>query len=122
MKLDIKVPSVGESVTQGILASWLKAEGDHVEEGSDLFELETDKATVTVPAPATGSLSISVAAGAEVTIGQVVGAVDVEKTAAASRSTAKSSAAQASAPRYPADLAPRPPAGQVAAAPAAPTV
>ena len=123
MKLDIKVPSVGESVTQGILASWLKAEGDHVEEGSDLFELETDKATVTVPAPATGSLSISVAAGAEVTIGQVVGAVDVEKTAAASRSTAKSSAAQASAPRYPADSAPRPPAAvQVAAAPAAPTV
>jgi len=122
VKLDIKVPSVGESVTQGILASWLKAEGDHVEEGSDLFELETDKATVTVPAPATGSLSISVAAGAEVTIGQVVGAVDVEKTAPASRSTAKSSAAQASAPRYPADLAPRPPAGQVAAAPAAPTV
>ena len=84
MKRDIKVPSVGESVTQGILSSWLKAEGDHVEEGSDLFELETDKATVTVPAPATGSLSISVQAGAEVTIGQVVGGVDDEdKTAAA---------------------------------------
>jgi len=84
VKRDIKVPSVGESVTQGILSSWLKAEGDHVEEGSDLFELETDKATVTVPAPATGSLSISVQAGAEVTIGQVVGGVDDEdKTAAA---------------------------------------
>ena len=37
MKLDITVPSVGESVTQGILSSWLKAAGDRVEEGADLF-------------------------------------------------------------------------------------
>ena len=50
MKQEITVPSVGESVTQGILASWLKPAGERVEEGSDLFELETDKATVTVPA------------------------------------------------------------------------
>jgi 2-oxoglutarate dehydrogenase E2 component (dihydrolipoamide succinyltransferase) len=116
VKLDIKVPSVGESVTQGILASWLKAEGDHVEEGSDLFELETDKATVTVPAPATGSLSISVPAGTEVTIGQVVGAVDVEKAAAASRSTAKSPAPQPAAAKTSAPK--RSAAPQVAAAPA----
>jgi 2-oxoglutarate dehydrogenase E2 component (dihydrolipoamide succinyltransferase) len=75
VKLDITVPSVGESVTQGILATWLKADGDTVSEGSDLFELETDKATVTVPAPASGILSISVKAGGEVTIGQVVGAI-----------------------------------------------
>jgi 2-oxoglutarate dehydrogenase E2 component (dihydrolipoamide succinyltransferase) len=97
VKLDIKVPSVGESVTQGILSSWLKAEGDHVEEGSDLFELETDKATVTVPAPATGSLSISVPAGTEVTIGQVVGAVENDSTAAAAapRPAAKSAPAGA---------------------------
>ncbi|MGA2976958.1 MAG: 2-oxo acid dehydrogenase subunit E2 [Spirochaetia bacterium] len=76
MKLDITVPSVGESVTQGILSAWLKAEGDKVAEGDDLLELETDKATVTVPAPATGILSIAVAAGTEVTIGQVIGSVD----------------------------------------------
>ena len=78
MKQEVKIPSVGESVTQGILSSWLKAAGERVEEGSDLLELETDKATVTVPAPATGVLGISVAAGAEVTIGQVVGTVDTE--------------------------------------------
>ena len=81
MKLDITVPSVGESVTQGILSSWLKAAGERVEEGVDLFELETDKATVTVPAPASGTLSITVAAGAEVTIGQVVGQVDGDAAA-----------------------------------------
>ncbi len=83
MKLDITVPSVGESVTQGILAAWLKAEGDAVSEGSDLYELETDKATVTVPAPASGILSISVKAGTEVTIGQVVGGIEPSEAAPA---------------------------------------
>ena len=120
MKLDIKVPSVGESVTQGILSSWLKAEGDHVEEGSDLFELETDKATVTVPAPATGSLSITVQAGAEVTIGQVVGAVDDRKTAAATAAAAWA-AAQSAVPKpapAPAPAKAQAPAAVRAAAPA----
>jgi len=70
-------------VTQGILASWLKAAGDLVEEGSDLFELETDKAIVTVPAPASGALVVAVAAGTEVTIGQVVGTIDTEGAGAA---------------------------------------
>ncbi len=129
MKLEIKVPSVGESVTQGILSSWLKAEGDRVEEGSDLFELETDKATVTVPAPATGTLSITVRAGAEVTIGQVVGAVDDEKTAAATAAAAWAAAKGASpkpAPApgpapAPAAVPARAPAPAPAPAPAAPT-
>jgi 2-oxoglutarate dehydrogenase E2 component (dihydrolipoamide succinyltransferase) len=99
VKLEIKVPSVGESVTQGILASWLKAEGERVEEGADLFELETDKATVTVPAPATGTLVISVAAGAEVTVGQVVGAVDSDASVtAAAPQTAAPAAAKAATP------------------------
>ena len=121
MKLEITVPSVGESVTQGILSSWLKAEGDKVEEGSDLFELETDKATVTVPAPATGALSITVPAGTEVTIGQVVGMVDSE--GGASASSAKTAATAAAAPA-PARAAPSaPPAAAPAPAPrAAPSV
>ena len=120
MKLEITVPSVGESVTQGILSSWLKAEGDHVEEGSDLFELETDKATVTVPAPATGSLSITVPAGTEVTIGQVVGAVDsagtvtaaAPKPAAPVPAPAPTAVPAPAAPRAPAAAAPRPVAPQ----------
>jgi len=83
VKLEIKIPSVGESVTQGIISSWLKKDGESVEEGSDLLELETDKATVTVPAPATGVVSITVAAGTEVAIGQVIGFIDTEAKAAA---------------------------------------
>jgi 2-oxoglutarate dehydrogenase E2 component (dihydrolipoamide succinyltransferase) len=101
VKKEITVPSVGESVTQGILSAWLKAEGDRVEEGSDLYELETDKATVTVPAPASGALSISVAAGTEVTIGQVVGAIDSEAAAVSTAQPAAPApaAAPAAAPR-----------------------
>jgi 2-oxoglutarate dehydrogenase E2 component (dihydrolipoamide succinyltransferase) len=114
VKKEITVPSVGESVSQGILAAWLKAEGDRVEEGSDLYELETDKATVTVPAPASGALSISVAAGTEVTIGQVVGAIDSE---AAGVSTARAAApAAAAAAAAPAAAAPAAPAAKQARA------
>jgi 2-oxoglutarate dehydrogenase E2 component (dihydrolipoamide succinyltransferase) len=117
--MEITVPSVGESVTQGILSSWLKAEGDRVEEGSDLFELETDKATVTVPAPASGALAIAVAAGAAVTIGQVVGSIDTEAaapgaTAPAAASGAAAPAAKATAPKAPA----KPSAPAKASAPA----
>ena len=41
----VKVPSVGESITEGILAHWMKADGESVKEGESLFELETDKAS-----------------------------------------------------------------------------
>ena len=76
MKESILVPSVGESVTQGTLTRWLKREGDAVEEGEELFELETDKATVAVPAPAAGVLRILVDAGKDVEIGAVVGSLE----------------------------------------------
>lgn len=106
MKKEITVPSVGESVTQGILASWLKAAGDLVEEGSDLFELETDKATVTVPAPASGALAVSVAAGTEVTIGQVVGSIDTDAAQLAPKTP--SAEAAAAPPPVPVRTAPHP--------------
>ena len=43
MKIDVIVPEVGESITNGILVAWLKAEGEYVEEGEELFEFETEK-------------------------------------------------------------------------------
>lgn len=114
MKLEIKIPSVGESVTQGIVSAWLKAEGDFVEEGADLLELETDKANVTVPAPATGVVSMTVKPGTEVTIGQVVGFIDSEAKpgAAAPARAAPAAEAASSAP------APIKPAPSAAPAPA----
>ena len=52
MKTDIQVPEIGESISSGILAAWLKSDGDVVAEGDEIFELETDKATLAIPATA----------------------------------------------------------------------
>src|SRR5207302_10209557 len=78
MAIDIKVPSVGESITEGSIARWLKKEGAQVRTDEPIFELETEKATQEVPAPAAGTLHITVAEGKPVTIGAVVGTIDAE--------------------------------------------
>lgn len=85
MKEEIKVPSVGESITTGVIVSWLKHNGDKVYEGDILFELETDKAVLEIPSTGAGTLEILVEEGKEVSIGQTVallGSGDVEKQAA----------------------------------------
>ena len=81
MKKEIEVPEVGESVSSGILAVWLKEDGAPVEEGEEIFELETDKATLGIPSPATGTLHRAAAEGDEVAVGQSVGQIDTEGTA-----------------------------------------
>ena len=78
----ITVPGVGESITEGILARWLKPDGSTVAAGEPLFELETDKASNVVPAPASGLLKTNVAEGTTVAIGATVGTLDTEATAA----------------------------------------
>jgi len=72
----ITVPSVGESITEGILARWLVANGSVVAQGDPIFELETDKASSTVPAPAAGVLKIGVPEGQTVAIGATVATID----------------------------------------------
>lgn len=87
MLIDIKVPSVGESVTEALLAQWFKKDGDLVKNDEPLFVIETDKVTLEVVAEADGLLSIKVPEGETVAIGTVVGTLDtdaVEKTAVAS--------------------------------------
>lgn len=116
MKEDILVPSVGESITSGILTSWIKKEGEQVEEGEDLFELETDKATVAVPAPADGILHILIEEGQEVEIGQVVGDLTVGEGAPAAAPAAES--APAAAPLSAQTAEPSGPAGPVDLSPA----
>lgn len=88
MKQEIAVPSLGESVTEGTLTAWLKHNGDYVEEGENLFELESDKATVEVPSTASGTLEILIEAETEVEVGQVVAAVDTAKQPAAEEKSA----------------------------------
>ncbi|MDH3557164.1 MAG: 2-oxoglutarate dehydrogenase complex dihydrolipoyllysine-residue succinyltransferase [Deltaproteobacteria bacterium] len=76
MLLEIKVPSVGESVTEATLAQWYKKDGDLVGKSGPLFVLETDKVTLEIEAEADGVLSIRVSEGETVAIGTVVGTID----------------------------------------------
>jgi 2-oxoglutarate dehydrogenase E2 component (dihydrolipoamide succinyltransferase) len=78
MIVEIKVPSVGESVTEAILAEWFKNDGDPVQKDEPLFVIETDKVTLEVVAEADGVLSIKAQAGETVAIGEVVGTIDTE--------------------------------------------
>src|SRR2546421_5677302 len=74
--IDIKVPSVGESVTEGRLARWLKPDGASVQRDEMVCELETDKATAEVPAPESGVLRHRAKEGDTVTIGAVIGSLE----------------------------------------------
>jgi len=71
--LPIRVPSVGESITSGVLGSWKKKNGEAVSSGEALFEIETDKVTSEVFAEADGTIEILVPEGTEVKVGQTVG-------------------------------------------------
>jgi 2-oxoglutarate dehydrogenase E2 component (dihydrolipoamide succinyltransferase) len=74
MMTDIKVPALGESVTEATVAKWLKAEGDFAKADEPLVELETDKVTLEVNAPEDGTLtSIAVPEGEAVEVGTVLG-------------------------------------------------
>jgi 2-oxoglutarate dehydrogenase E2 component (dihydrolipoamide succinyltransferase) len=81
MPIDIKIPIVGESITEGTVARWFKKEGDAVHAEEPLFELETEKATTEVPAPGAGVLHITVPEGNTVAIGSVVGRIDEQSQA-----------------------------------------
>ncbi|MBT8363676.1 MAG: 2-oxoglutarate dehydrogenase complex dihydrolipoyllysine-residue succinyltransferase [Deltaproteobacteria bacterium] len=90
MLIEIKVPSVGESVTEALLAQWYKNDGDPVKKDEPLFVIETDKVTLEVVAEEDGILAIKVPEGDTVAIGAVVGTLD---TAAAVPKAAPAAAA-----------------------------
>ena len=76
MALEIRVPTLGESVTEATVAKWLRNVGDAIAADEPLVELETDKVTVEVNAPASGTLSeIKVDAGATVEVGALLGSL-----------------------------------------------
>src|SRR5436190_23228110 len=74
--VEIRVPALGESVTEATIGKWFKHSGDTVAVDEPLVELETDKVTVEVPAPAAGVLAdIKVAQGTTVAIGSILGSI-----------------------------------------------
>jgi 2-oxoglutarate dehydrogenase E2 component (dihydrolipoamide succinyltransferase) len=76
MITEVKVPSVGESVTSGVVSAWHKKSGDVVNEGEPLFALETDKVSTDIVAEKSGVLETKVPEGQEVKIGEVVAIID----------------------------------------------
>ncbi len=78
MKIEVKIPSVGESVREALLAEWYKRNGDHVGKDDVLFVIETDKVTLEIAAEADGVLEILVPAGQNVAVGAVVGTIETE--------------------------------------------
>src|SRR2546423_13943150 len=76
MIIEVKIPSVGESVTSGVVSAWHKKSGEFVNEGEPLFALETDKVSTDNVAEKSGVLETKVPEGQEVKIGEVVAVID----------------------------------------------
>jgi 2-oxoglutarate dehydrogenase E2 component (dihydrolipoamide succinyltransferase) len=112
---EIRVPTLGESVTEATIGRWFKKAGDAVAVDEPLVELETDKVTIEVPAPTAGTLGEIVAKDGEtVAVGALLGQINEGGAAA------KAAAAPAKAAEAPAKAAAPPAAPAAAAAPAAP--
>ncbi len=108
MKAQIKVPAVGESITEGTIASWNKKSGDFVKRDEVLFNLETDKASVEVVAEADGVLTQKAKAGEVVKVGAVVGEIDTDAKASAAAPAPAAKPAEAPKPSVNPPPAPAP--------------
>ncbi len=118
MAVSVTLPALGESVSEGTVTRWLKAEGERVEADEPLLEVSTDKVDTEIPAPASGVLaSIKVAEDETVEVGAELAVIDDGSGAPAAAPAPQ--AAQAEAPAEPAPAAPEPqPAAQAPAQPA----
>jgi 2-oxoglutarate dehydrogenase E2 component (dihydrolipoamide succinyltransferase) len=106
MAVEIKVPTLGESVTEATIAKWFKKVGDAVKADEPLCELETDKVTVEVPAPAAGMLSaITAEAGTTVAVGAKLGELEAGAAGKAAAPAAAALAAKAAPAPAPAPAA-----------------
>src|SRR4051812_25408148 len=96
MATDVEVPALGESITEGTLANWLKKPGEAVAADEPIAELETDKVSVEVPSPVAGVLTEQlVQAGDTVAVGAVIARIDQNATAGAPTASAPAQAAAA---------------------------
>lgn len=95
MPIEVKIPTVGESITSGIVSAWHKKSGDFVNEGDPLLTLETDKVSTEIVAEKAGMLETKVPEGQEVKIGEVVATIDDSKSAPAEKKSGTPVAASA---------------------------
>jgi 2-oxoglutarate dehydrogenase E2 component (dihydrolipoamide succinyltransferase) len=89
MAIEVKIPSVGESITSGVVSAWHKKSGEFVNEGEALFTLETDKVSTEIVAEKAGVLETKVPEGQQVKIGEVVAIIDDSKRPAAEQKEEK---------------------------------
>ncbi len=106
MAIEVKIPALGESISEVVIAKWLKKDGDYVKMDEVLCELETDKATMELNAEQAGVLKIIAAEGATLAIGDVVCSIDTAAAAPAAGAAAPAPAAAAPAPAPVAAAAP----------------
>jgi 2-oxoglutarate dehydrogenase E2 component (dihydrolipoamide succinyltransferase) len=117
MPTEVRVPTLGESVVDAVVGTWLKKEGDQVASGETLVELETDKVNVEVIAQEAGRLDkIMKQEGETVNVGEVIASID--ESAATSAEPAAEQAAPAAAPAAPPTAAAEAPASAPQAEPA----
>ena len=76
MTVELRIPKLGQAMTEGTLAEWLVADGTSVNEGDPLYRIETDKVEVDIEAPVAGRLVIVADAGATYQIGDEVGRIE----------------------------------------------
>jgi 2-oxoglutarate dehydrogenase E2 component (dihydrolipoamide succinyltransferase) len=99
MPIELKVPPVGESITEVQIGDWLKAEGEAVSRDEIIVKIETDKVTVDLPAPATGTITqIKAKKGAVAQVGEVIGYMEEGAGAVAAKSSPPSATAKSSSP------------------------
>lgn len=91
-KKEIKIPSVGESITEVVISAWLKSTGDVVEQDEPIAEVESDKATVELMAEVSGVLETLVGEGDTVPVGAVVANIDPSGESASAPNTSSSEA------------------------------
>src|SRR6187401_2501469 len=116
MAVEIRVPTLGESIVEATVGKWLKQVGDTVAAGEMLVDLETDKVNVEVAAEQSGVLEqIVKAEGQNVGVGEVIGTINAGASTAASAPQAPASAAATPATSTPRQDAPAPPAVPAAA-------
>ncbi len=79
---EVQIPTLGESITEGVIVRWLKRDGDSVAVDEPILELETDKASVEIPAPAAGVIRVKRAEGDTVQVGETVAHIEPGEGAA----------------------------------------
>ncbi len=122
MSVEVKIPTVGESITSGVISVWHKADGEAVSKGETLLTLDTDKVSTDLTAEESGTIHLLAQVGEEVSIGQVVATIEPSATTAqapatpaATKQAPAKKAAPAPAAAAPVEVAP-------SAAPAASTL